>query len=93
MRRVSCQQMNLGMKHHNYKPTEPFRAFLSRRYSGTLSSVAVEEFVGAAKKNQQVKRCRKYRRPESSTQLVPVIKWLVAIVKWHSYIIGVKSVR
>ena len=62
--RISCKQMRLALQFHKHKPTKGLKEFLVERYAGTLTTLATEEFVGAAKNHKELKQCRKFRRPE-----------------------------
>ena len=52
---------------------------VDKQYSGGASSLAVEEFIGAATNYKAPKGTRKYRRPETCTQLA-LFQLLVLLV-------------
>ena len=62
--RISCKQMRLALECHKHRPTKGFKEFLIQRYSGTLTTLACEEMVGAGKNHKEVKQCRSFRKLE-----------------------------
>ena len=67
---IACKQMALALEFHKWKLTKALQKWLRARYSGTLATLATEEFVGAATNYRELKRCRKFRRPERCAQLL-----------------------
>ena len=68
--RIACKQMAFALEFHKWKPTKASHEWLRARYSGTLTTLATEELVGAANNYRELKRRRKCRRPERCAQLL-----------------------
>ena len=80
MQKVSCRQVRAGLEKHRYCNSTEIKVFTKTKYTGTISSLACELSIGAAKNYKSAKGCRKYRRPETGTQQV-FIKWLLGSCK------------
>ena len=68
--RIACKQMALALEFRKWRPTTGLQEWLRARYSGTPTTLATDQFVGAAKHYRELKRCRKFRRPERCAELL-----------------------
>ena len=69
MGRVSGKQMMAAMEQLNYPNFDFFKDWVNRRYSGTITTTANEEFIGCAKNKKHTKGNHRFRRPAVSAQL------------------------
>ena len=67
--RVSGKQMMAAMEQLNYQNSDFFKYWVKRRYSGTITTTANEEFIGCAKNKKHTQGNRKFRQPAVSAQL------------------------
>ena len=83
--KISCRQVRAGLEMHKFVNCPQIMDFTKIKYTGTISSLATELCIGAAKKYKSRNGCRKYSRPETGTHQV-FIKWPIAVDTCLSFV-------
>jgi len=66
--KISVMNMRAALQKEKWRASEKFKVFMKKRYGVHKSTILVEESIGTANNHKEIKKCRKYRRPERSTQ-------------------------
>ena len=82
MGRVSGKQMMAAMEQLNYQNSDFFKDWVKRRYSGTITTTANEEFIGCAKRQPQVQAA------SSECPAVIILSGVLMMVMFSLILIG-----